>query len=54
MLVDRNLIVDLIDLEFKRENEYRHPHCIIVILAFRGKKKRACRGLYEEHSMYRY
>jgi hypothetical protein len=30
MLVDRNLILDLIALEPKRENGYRHPHCIIV------------------------
>jgi hypothetical protein len=32
MLVDRILIVDLIALESKRENGYRHPHCIIVTL----------------------
>jgi hypothetical protein len=32
MLVDRNLILYLIALESKRENGYRHPHCIIVTL----------------------
>ena len=33
MLLDRNLIVDLIVVEFMRENRYRHPplyHCIII------------------------
>jgi hypothetical protein len=39
MLVDRNLIVDLIALEFKRENGYRHPHCIIVTLATRERRE---------------
>jgi hypothetical protein len=32
MLVDRNLILDLIALDSKRENGYRHPHYIIVTL----------------------
>jgi hypothetical protein len=32
MLVDRNLIVDLIDLESKRETGYKHPHLYIVTL----------------------
>jgi hypothetical protein len=41
MLVDRNLILDLIALESKRENGYRHPHCIIVTLT--GEKE-------EEHT----
>jgi hypothetical protein len=49
MLVDRNLILDLIALESKRENGYRHPHCIIVTLSIQKKKRRACRELYEEH-----
>jgi hypothetical protein len=50
MLVDRNLILDLIALESKRENGYRHPHCIIVTLSaeFR-RERRASRELYEEH-----
>jgi hypothetical protein len=41
MLVDRNLILDLIALESKRENGYRHPHCIIVTLfnPGRGREK---------------
>jgi hypothetical protein len=39
MLVDRNLIVDLIALESKRENGYRHPHCIIVTLSRAFKKE---------------
>jgi hypothetical protein len=33
MLLDRNLIIDLIVVEFERENGYRHPplyHCIII------------------------
>jgi hypothetical protein len=33
MLLDRNLIVDLIVVEFERENGYRHPplyHGIII------------------------
>jgi hypothetical protein len=33
MLLDRNLIVDLIVVEFERENGYRHPplyHCKII------------------------
>jgi hypothetical protein len=42
MLVDRNLILDLIALESKRENGYRHPHCIIVTL-FRRRRR-------EEHA----
>jgi hypothetical protein len=44
MLVDRNLILDLIALESKRENGYRHPHCIIVtLLEFRiqGREEQA-------------
>ena len=45
MLVDRNLILDLIVLESKRENGYRHPHCIIVTYW----SIRASRELYEEH-----
>ena len=54
MLVDRNLILDLIDLESKRENGYRHPHCIIVTLAralssIQKKKKGKQRIVYEEH-----
>jgi hypothetical protein len=48
MLVDRNLILDLIALESKRENGYRHPHCIIVTLSIQGEQ-RAYRELYEEH-----
>jgi hypothetical protein len=50
MLVDRNLILDLIALESKRENGYRHPHCIIVTLSnSEEEKRRASRELYEEH-----
>jgi hypothetical protein len=51
MLVDRNLILDLIALESKRENGYRHPHCIIVTLYEQqeSKKRRASRDVYEEH-----
>jgi hypothetical protein len=48
MLVDRNLILDLIALESKRENGYRHPHCIIVTGAL-FRRRRVCRELYEEH-----
>jgi hypothetical protein len=32
MLLDRNLIVDLIALEFERENGYRHPPLYIVTI----------------------
>jgi hypothetical protein len=49
MLVDRNLILDLIALESKRENGYRHPHCIIVTLENWSKKRRASRELCKEH-----
>jgi hypothetical protein len=49
MLVDRNLILDLIALESKRENGYRHPHCIIVTLSAFREERRASRELYEEH-----
>jgi hypothetical protein len=31
-LLDRNLIVDLIVVEFERENGYRHPPLYIVTL----------------------
>jgi hypothetical protein len=42
MLVDRNLILDLIAVESKRENGYRHPHCMIVTLAlFRSREEHA-------------
>ena len=47
MQLDRNLILDLIALESKREDGYRHPHLCIVALAFRSR--RAGRELYEEH-----
>jgi hypothetical protein len=40
MLVDRNLIVDLIVLESKRENRDRHPHCIVVVVVRNKSKKR--------------
>ena len=39
----------MIALELKRETGYRHPHCIIVSLAFRRKKGRASRELCIEH-----
>ena len=39
MLVDRNLIFDLIALESKRENGYRHPHCIIVTLTPKHRRE---------------
>ena len=53
MLVDRNLIVDLIALELKRETGYRHPPCIVVrpeeiIHSFR-RARRARRELCREH-----
>jgi hypothetical protein len=44
----------MVEVKSERENEYRHPHCIILTLAFRSKKRRACRELYEEHSMCRH
>jgi hypothetical protein len=44
MLVDRILILDLIALESKRENRYRHPHCIISL-----KSRGASKELYEEN-----
>jgi hypothetical protein len=50
MLLDRNLIVDLIVVEFERENGYRHPPLYIVTLSFRSfrsKKRRASRELVE-------
>jgi hypothetical protein len=49
MLLDRNLIVDLIVVEFERENGYRHPPLYIVTLSFRNrsKKRRASRELVE-------
>jgi hypothetical protein len=47
MLVDRNLILDLIALESKRENGYRHPHCIIVTLSI----QRAGREEHAENCM---
>jgi hypothetical protein len=49
MLVDRNLIVDLIVLESKRENGDRHPHCIVVVVEKQEQEERASRDLYEEH-----
>jgi hypothetical protein len=41
MLVDRNLILDLIALESKRENGYRHPHCIIVTLFIEAEEEKS-------------
>jgi hypothetical protein len=41
MLVDRNLIIDLIALEPKRENGYRHPPCIIVLLSIQEEQEHA-------------
>jgi hypothetical protein len=49
MLVYRNLILDLIALECKRETGYRHPLLYIVTLSNKIKKRRASRELYEEH-----
>jgi hypothetical protein len=49
MLVDRNLILDLIALESKRGNGYRHPHCIIVLLSSIQEEKSKQRIVYEEH-----
>jgi hypothetical protein len=53
MLVDRIVKSRFDSLEFERENEYRHPHCIIVLLfiieSFRSKKRRASRELHIKH-----
>jgi hypothetical protein len=40
MQLDRELILDLIALESKRENGYRHPHYIIVILLKQEKEEK--------------
>jgi hypothetical protein len=43
MLLGRNLIVDLIVVEFERENGYRHPpldHCIIIIIQEQEEKRK--------------
>ena len=41
MLVDRNLIVDLIALESKRETGYRHPPLYIVLLSREEAEEKA-------------
>jgi hypothetical protein len=40
MLLDRNLIVDLIVVEFERENGYRHPPLYIVTLFIHSGARR--------------
>jgi hypothetical protein len=53
MLLDRNLIVDLIVVEFERETEYRHPPLYIVTLVWREfrqeEQESASRELRIEH-----
>jgi hypothetical protein len=39
MLVGREINLDLIVLESKRENGYRHPHCINILLSIQEEKK---------------
>jgi hypothetical protein len=50
MLLDRNLIVDLIVLDFERENGYRHPPLYIVLLIInRSRERRAEQRTCGEH-----
>ena len=53
MLVDRIFKSRFDSLEFERENGYRHPPFIVVLLdeiiESRSKKRRASRELCEEH-----
>jgi hypothetical protein len=53
MVVDRILILDLIALESKRENGYRHPHCIIVTLSIQEEQKSMQRTV-RKTPMYRH